>query len=91
MHQHMSILNFSLRRRLIRHSRVTSRVLNSVTIGIGAFIHISKAYALVVSFGLTSCIFFLMQNYHFAFRPDRRKGTFIPERYINRSMVSGIQ
>ena len=43
MHQHISILNFSLRRRLIRRSRVTSSVLNSVTIGIGAFIHASKA------------------------------------------------
>ena len=56
MHQHISILNFRPCRRLMRRSRVTSSVLNSVTIGIGAFIHISKAYARVVSFGLTSFI-----------------------------------
>ena len=32
------------------------RVLNNVTIGIGAFIHISNAYALLVSLGFTSLI-----------------------------------
>ena len=36
----------------------TSRVFISVTIGIGAFIHISKAYARDVYFGFTSCIIF---------------------------------
>ena len=69
MHQHMSILNFSLRRRLIRHSRVTSRVLNSVTIGIGAFIHISNAYVRVVPFGLTSCIIFFDAKLSLRFQP----------------------
>ncbi len=64
MLQHINILNFRPRFRLICRKRVTSRVLINVTIGIGAFIHISKAYALVVSFGFTSCIIvFLMQSY----------------------------
>lgn len=49
---------------------------NNVTIGIGAFIHISNAYARVVSAGLTSCIIFLMQSYADIFAWDRRKETF---------------
>lgn len=75
IHQHISMLNFRPRRWLIFLSRVTSSVLKSVTIGIGAFIHISKAYARVVSFGFTSCIIFLMQNYTADFTRDRRNET----------------
>ena len=37
------MLNFKFRLLLSFTRRVTSSVLNSVTIGIGAFIHISKA------------------------------------------------
>ena len=43
MHQHISILNFKPLRLLTLRIVLTSMVRNSVTIGIGAFIHISKA------------------------------------------------
>ena len=56
MHQHISMLNFSPFRLLMRTSRVTSSVRKNVTIGMGAFIHISNAYARVVSLGFISFI-----------------------------------
>jgi hypothetical protein len=49
------MLNFSPRRRLILQSRVTSKVLVNVTIGMGDFIHSSNAMARFVSLGLISC------------------------------------
>ena len=55
MHQQSSMLNFSPRRRLTLQSRVTSKVFVSVTIGMGDFIHSSKAVARFVSLGLISC------------------------------------
>ena len=55
MHQHRSMLNFKPFRRLILRSRVTSKVLKSVTMGTGDFIHIAKASARVVSWGFISC------------------------------------
>ena len=42
--------------RLIFTRRDTLSVLKNVTIGMGAFIHISKAYARLVSWGFTSFI-----------------------------------
>ena len=56
MHQHINILNFMPDFRLIFTRRDTLSVLKNVTIGIGAFIHISKAYARLVSWGFTSFI-----------------------------------
>ncbi len=58
-HQHKSILNFSPRRRLALHSRVTSKVFVSVTIGMGEFIHNLNAFARVVSLGSSSFFIFL--------------------------------
>lgn len=54
MHQHISILNLSPLLRPILTSRDTSKVLKKVTIGIGAFIHFSNAYAHVVVSGSIS-------------------------------------
>jgi len=56
MHQHINILNFMPDFRLIFTRRDTLSVLKNVTIGIGAFIHISKAYARLVSWEFTSFI-----------------------------------
>ena len=56
MHQHINILNFMPDFRLIFTRRDTLSVLKNVTIGMGAFIHISKAYARLVSWGFTSFI-----------------------------------
>ena len=53
--QQSSMLNFIPRRRLTLQSLVTSKVLVSVTIGMGDFVHSSKAMALLVSLGLISC------------------------------------
>jgi hypothetical protein len=61
MHQQSSMLNFSPRRRLTLQSRVTSKVFVSVTIGMGDFIHSSKAVARLVSLGLTSCFILIIQ------------------------------
>ena len=55
MHQHSSMLNYSLCRLLILYSGVTSKVLVSVTIGMGDFIHSSNVTARLVSLGLISC------------------------------------
>ncbi len=60
MHQHSNILNFNPRLRLTLQSRVTSKVLVSVTIGMGDFVHNSKAMALLVSLGLISCFIVLL-------------------------------
>ena len=48
------------RRRLTLQSLVTSKVFVSVTIGMGDFIHSSKAMALFVSLGLISCFIVFM-------------------------------
>ncbi len=56
IHQHMSILNLKFLLLLNLNNLLTFKVLKNVSIGIGAFIHISKAYALVVVWGLTSFI-----------------------------------
>ena len=56
MHQHINMLNFSFFLLLALTSGVTSNVLKKVTMGMGASIHISNAYARVVSFGFTSFI-----------------------------------
>jgi hypothetical protein len=61
MHQLSSMLNFSPRRRLTLQSLVTSKVFVSVTIGMGDFIHSSKAMALLVSLGLISCFILISQ------------------------------
>ncbi len=45
--------------RLILTRRDTLRILKNVTIGMGAFIHISKAYARLVSWGFTSFMLLL--------------------------------
>ena len=63
MHQHSSMLNFMPRCRLTLRSRVTSKVFVNVTIGMGDFIHSSKAMALLVSLGLISCFILI----HFEF------------------------
>ena len=49
------MLNFIPRCRLTLQSLVTSKVLVNVTIGMGDFVHSSKAMALLVSLGLISC------------------------------------
>ena len=59
MHQQSSILNFIPRCRLTLQSLVTSKVLVNVTIGMGDFVHSSKAMALLVSLGLISCFILL--------------------------------
>ena len=56
MHQHISILNFIPDFLLILTRRLTSKILKNVTIGIGAFIQSSNAYARVVSLGFISLI-----------------------------------
>ena len=60
MHQQSSILNFNPRLRLTLQSRVTSKVLVSVTISMGDFIHNSNAIARLVSLGLISCFIVYM-------------------------------
>ena len=54
------MLNFMPVLWLILTRRETLNVLKMVTIGMGAFIHISKAYARLVSWGLTAfiCVLF---------------------------------
>jgi len=59
IHQQSNMLNFIPRLRPILHSRVTSKVFVSVTIGIGDFIHSSNAIARLVSCGLISCFILL--------------------------------
>ncbi len=56
MHQQRSRLNFKRRLRLSPTSLVTSRVLKSVTMGMGACIQSRKASARFVSFGSSSFI-----------------------------------
>ena len=58
MHQHISVLNLTPLFRLVFSSLLTFIVFTSVTIGIGAVIHISKANARGVSLGLISCFIF---------------------------------
>ena len=55
MHQHKRALNFTLFCLPTLQRCVTSKVLVSVTIGMGDFIHSSNACARLVSFGLISC------------------------------------
>ena len=62
MHQHISILNLIPLRELTFRNRVTSSVLNNVTIGIGALIHASNAKARVVSLGSISLIISLSKS-----------------------------
>ena len=54
------MLNFIPFLLLTLTNRVTSMVLKKVTIGLGAFIHNSKACARVVSSGLTSFVILLI-------------------------------
>ena len=56
MHQHSSRLNFKPGLRPSLTSRVTSRVLDSVTMGMGAFIQRAKAWARGVCLGSSSSI-----------------------------------
>ena len=60
MHQHISMFSFMPVLRLTFTNRVMSNVFTNVTIGIGDFIHISKAYARVDSWGIISVFIFLM-------------------------------
>ncbi len=64
MHQHISVLNFTPLFLLIFSRLPTFIVFTSVTIGIGAVIHISKANARLVSWGLICC--FIFKDYSFS-------------------------
>ena len=64
MHQQRSILNLYPRFRLMRTNAVTSSVFIRVTMGMGAFIHSSKANSREVLLGSTSFILFSILFVH---------------------------
>ncbi len=67
MHQQMSMFNFNPFRRLNLTTRPTSKVFTNVTLGMGAFFHISKDCARSVVLGSISVFirvkFYITNNY----------------------------